>query len=204
MLSDRTLFILLLFSSVLNLVSVISWSRRSSRQGAKSLPRKYSCKGYDYPELLPLPHEPQLISLLMEEMVHYMPLGATSDAELLSLSTPGFDSERLGPDDRTLVVTMFHELHFLRMLNLASTPNITTLPHVTHCLNYLRQSILCSPDLALEPGDIEESDFEVDRTHGVHECKDWAPIYHFVAQNYDMWSDKTGYKASRKDLVEDV
>lgn len=123
--------------------------------------------------------------------MHYTPLWAPSDAELLSLSTPG--SERLGPDDRILVATMFHELRSLRMLNLAVTPNITSLPHATHCLNHLRQSILCSPDLALEPGDIEESDFEVDRTHGVHECKDWAPIYHSVAQNYDMWSDKTGY-----------
>lgn len=150
-------------------------------------------KGHDYPELLPLPQDPQLIALLLEETVHYTPLGATSDAEWLSLATPGFGYVRLGPEDRTFVVTMFHELHCLRMLNLAFTPNITSLPHATHCLNYLRQSILCSPDLALEPGDFEESDFEVDRTHGVHECKDWVPIYHFVAQNYDMWSDKTGY-----------
>lgn len=152
-------------------------------------------KGHDYPELLPLPHEPQRISLLMEETVHYTPLGSATDAEWLSLSTPGFGYVRLGPENRTFVVTMFHELHCLRMLNLAFAPNMTSFPHVKHCLNYLRQGILCSPDLALEPGDFEEKDLEVERTHGVHECKDWPPIYNFVAQNYDGWSKEAGYGA---------
>lgn len=131
----------------------------------------------------------------MEETVHYTPLGSATDAEWLSLSTPGFGYVRLGPENRTFVVTMFHELHCLRMLNLAFAPNMTSFPHVKHCLNYLRQGILCSPDLALEPGDFEEKDLEVERTHGVHECKDWPPIYNFVAQNYDGWSKDAGYGA---------
>ncbi len=81
------------------------------------------------------------------------------------------------------------------MLNLAFAPNMTSFPHVKHCLNYLRQGILCSPDLALEPGDFEMQDFEVERTLGVHECKDWAPIYDFVARNYEVWSNETEYGA---------
>ncbi|OSC96431.1 hypothetical protein PYCCODRAFT_1472646 [Trametes coccinea BRFM310] len=156
-------------------------------------------KGHDYPELLPLPHEVQTVLVPMDETVHYPAIGAPSDAEWLALTTPGFGYIRLGPEDRTFVVSMFHELHCLRMLNLAfNGPNYTSFAPVKHCLNYLRQNILCTPNLALEPGDFETKDFDVDRTHGVHECKNWDQIYEFVASNYDSFTNRTGYTYTPK------
>ena len=55
--------------------------------------------------------------------------------------------------------------------------------HVWHCLNYIRQNVLCSPDLSLEPGDFEERNFEVDRNNGIHVCRDWDQIYRFMNDN---------------------
>ncbi len=111
-----------------------------------------------------------------EETVHYHPLGERSEGAWLSLASPGYGYVRLGPDDRTFVTSMFHEIHCLRMLNRAFSKMYGATPaHLKHCLNYIRQNILCSPDLTLEPGDFEQRDFEVERTSGVHMCKDWTP-----------------------------
>ena len=130
----------------------------------------------------------------MEETVHYQPLGEASDEEWLSLTSAGYGYVRLGSEDRTFMVTMFHELHCLRMLNRAFTKSQGATPeHIRHCLNYIRHSILCSPDLTLEPGDFAEKDFTVERTGGVHTCKDWGYIYRFMDDNYHAWRKRTGY-----------
>ncbi|KAI0815992.1 hypothetical protein BC628DRAFT_1406562 [Trametes gibbosa] len=193
MFSDKLTILLLLFASALGLVHVVLWSAQSSRvlHVSKPSPRNYSYKAHDRPELFPLPQEPAVVYQVLEESVHYLPLGEASDAQWLSLGRPGFGYVRLGPDDRTFVVSMYHELHCLRMINLAFSPGAVSLAHVKHCFNYLRQNILCTPDLALEWGDFETKDFDVERTHGVHECKDWAQIYSAVTDNYEAWQGRT-------------
>ena len=80
-------------------------------------------------------------------------------------------------------------MHCLRMINRAFTKSTgATLPHLWHCLNYLRQSILCSPDLTLEPGDFEQRDFEVERGNGLHVCNNWDQVYQMLDENILDWN----------------
>ena len=130
----------------------------------------------------------------MEESVHYPPLGEPTEEEWLSIASPSYGYVRLGPEDRTFVVSMYHVLHCLRMLNRAfSKLPGATVGHIKHCLNYIRQGILCQPDLTLEPGNFEDRDFSVERIGGTHMCRDWEHVYKFVDQNYDVWTNKTGW-----------
>ncbi|KAI0775096.1 hypothetical protein BD413DRAFT_603095 [Trametes elegans] len=194
----------LLCAGVLNLLNVALWwrqtttTRGSQRDYCKlkflhCVPNAF--KGHDYPEVYPFPHEVPLVPVTLEETVHYLPLGVPSDTRYLALTTSSFGYIRLGPENRTLDVSMFHALHCVRMLNLAfSRPDFVDVGHAKHCLNYIRQDTLCQPDLALEPGDFEEKDLDVERAHGVHQCKDWGVIYHAVEHNYETWSKGTGYE----------
>ncbi|KZT04599.1 uncharacterized protein LAESUDRAFT_760894 [Laetiporus sulphureus 93-53] len=80
----------------------------------------YAYKAHDYPMTLP-PSTPGLpaVFLPVEESVHYPLLGDASDDAWYALTnwTNGFVV--LGPEERLFAITMFHELHCLRILNLA-------------------------------------------------------------------------------------
>lgn len=56
-----------------------------------------------------------------------------------------------------------------------------------YCLNYLRQMILCSPDLTLEPADALWRSHDVERSGGTHTCLDWRLVYEAMAQNWEEW-----------------
>ena len=158
--------------------------------------------GHDFPESLPLPDlgsASLIIPVHDEETVHYPLLGNASDDEWSSLNSEGFGYVRLGEDHRLFMVTMYHELHCLRVLNLAfSKSPIASPDHIQHCLNYLRQGALCSPDLSLDPGNFEEKDFMVERTGAVHMCKNWEAVYEFMGQNIKDWLRGKNERGRRK------
>ncbi|TBU51887.1 hypothetical protein BD310DRAFT_941356 [Dichomitus squalens] len=183
---DKAVFLLLLgFGNLLYII----WIGRHLRNNHTNLHQQpYSYRGHDYPEFLPLP-QLEDVYVVMEETVHYLPLGEKSEEAWHSLVPAGDGYVRLGPDNRTFTTTMFHELHCLRMINRAfSRSPSMTMDHLRHCLNYIRQGILCSPDLGLEPGKFEEKDYEVERTTGIHICRNWDIIYDYMDANYASWS----------------
>ncbi|KAH9902684.1 hypothetical protein C8Q73DRAFT_785333 [Cubamyces lactineus] len=195
----------LLAASTVNLVHISLWLRDASQRPQISPGREFSYKGHDYPELFPVSEGIPKVLVAMEETVHYPPLGGRSDAEWLSMAMPSFGYVRLGPENRTFSLSMFHQLHCLRMINLGlarDQSSIMNLGHMKHCLNYLRQNALCTPDLALEPGEFEQKDFVVERTHGVHECNDWETIFRLHTQNYKKWSKETGYEYTPPHIYE--
>lgn len=87
---------------------------------------------------------------------------------------------------------MFHQLRCLNVLHLelirpsrfeSHAPNE---PLVKHCLNYLRQMILCRSDLYLENVRDPIGPHAVDVTH-VGTCKDWRKVYDAAAsQQHDQ------------------
>ena len=155
--------------------------------------RKLAYRGHDFPRTFPLPTpELPLVSLTAEESVHYQLMGLQSDDEWFSLASADYGYVRLGPEDRMFVITMFHELHCLRVLNMAfGKAPLATPEHIRHCLGYLRQGVLCAPDLTLEPGNFEDRDFEVDRTGATHTCRDWSVVYPIADENYYAWTNRT-------------
>ncbi|PCH39114.1 hypothetical protein WOLCODRAFT_85109 [Wolfiporia cocos MD-104 SS10] len=148
-------------------------------------------QGHDHPQTLPLA-DIDLVALTVEESVHYPLSGSDSDDEWNSLSSEGYGYVRLGLNNRLFIVTMFHELHCLRMLNFAfGGDRVATPEHIRHCLGYLKEGILCSPDLTIEPGNFEERDFEVERTGATHICRDWSAVYPVMSENYRSWKHST-------------
>lgn len=64
---------------------------------------------------------------------------------------------------------------------------IATIPHLQHCMNYIRQMVLCGADLTLEP----EGDDRGEATGvGVtHTCRDWTTVYDTINDNYAKWTE---------------
>ena len=127
--------------------------------------------------------------MVVEESVHYPITDPEAMDEWLYNSPFGMGSVRLGPNNRGFFISMFHELHCLRLMRtaLASTPKPSLIDHSFHCLNYLRESALCTSDTTLEPGDFMQRDFTVDRLGATHICRDWDAIYEDVRINWVEW-----------------
>lgn len=124
--------------------------------------------------------------MLAQESAHFDINSPASAEEWNSLTPPGAGYVHLGPENRPFTISMFHQLHCLRTL---STWNSG---HMQHCLNYLRQMILCNPDLTLEPADILDRDFETERVGSEHVCRDWSALYNEVIDNWETWHAESG------------
>ncbi|KXN87294.1 hypothetical protein AN958_08983, partial [Leucoagaricus sp. SymC.cos] len=150
-------------------------------------------QGHDFPNILPLPTPTfeRTFPVIAEETVHYALHGNGSDDEWSSLTPDGHNFVRLGEDQRLFVLTMFHEMHCLDVLHKAFRKDPLASPgHIHHCLNYLRQGALCSPDLSLEPGNFEEKDFSVERAGATHVCRDWEIVYEAMSKSMSRWMTK--------------
>ncbi len=144
--------------------------------------------GDDYPEHWPLPHTDP-VALVVEDSAHYPILGPDAREEWASSTPKGFGYVRLGPEHRAFSVSMFHEYHCMRVLRdgLAGNYRPQTVTHIGHCLVYLREMILCAPDLTLEPYDPLDRDFAAERVGAAHVCNDWRQAYDGSSDNWDDW-----------------
>jgi len=96
------------------------------------------------------------------------------------------DSQTIGPEPYT--VTLFHQFRCLdiirdsiNQLSLESTP-VSTMTR--HCMNYLRQTILCQPNLRLESA--KTSGGVAARTYDAV-CRDWTPLYEEAERNHQAY-----------------
>ena len=56
-----------------------------------------------------------------------------------------------------------------------------------HCLNYMKQSIMCRGDTHLEPMQYPNHHDPIDK-EGIYECKDWGAVYHEVKRTQDEYA----------------
>ncbi|KAI9064931.1 hypothetical protein FKP32DRAFT_1568900 [Trametes sanguinea] len=145
-------------------------------------------EGNDFPESWPLPSTPP-VALVVENPVHYSVTGLDAQEEWAASNPKGFGYIRLGSEYRAFAVSMFHQLHCLRLFRsaLAGDHREPTEMHFGHCLVYLRQLILCDADLTLEPYDILHRDYNVKQDHSIHVCRDWEQVYDAMAGNWENW-----------------
>ncbi|KAI0371488.1 hypothetical protein BV20DRAFT_941747 [Pilatotrama ljubarskyi] len=150
----------------------------------------YTYIGDAFPEVLPLPSA-RPVALVVEDPAHYSISGLDAREEWAANTPKGYSYVRLGPEYRTFAVSMFHELHCLRLMRsaLAGDHRPATDGHFGHCLIYLRQLILCNPDLTLEPPDVMDHDYDVKQDGSTHICQDWRQVYDAMASNWDQWVD---------------
>ncbi|TFK41685.1 hypothetical protein BDQ12DRAFT_392738 [Crucibulum laeve] len=160
----------------------------------------------DYPNALPL-DLPQA-ALTIENSHHYALNAPSSDAEYLSMYPGQLGFLRLGPNKRFFGIAMYHQLHCLDSLRQAiihgpdwmhhsrrammggADPlgKRDQVPHADHCLNYLRQTILCSADMTLEPELVLGSQDVGEGLAVTHVCKDWSAVHDFAEKNWEEWN----------------
>ena len=141
--------------------------------------------------------------LTLEDSRHYALDNPESDAEYVSLY-PGdnLGFVHLGPNKRFFGLSMFHQIHCLDSLRKAilglthdhRDMEAGELGHTHHCLNYLRQTILCSADVTLEPETPEGSQDVGEGLAVTHVCRDWGKVYDFVRRNeaeWEVWKNGT-------------
>ncbi|EQB48480.1 Oxidase ustYa [Colletotrichum fructicola] len=127
----------------------------------------------------------------------YVPPNATefmSDATLSqwrSLLPVGSGWKWVG-NDPFFTTSMTHQLHCIFMMgNIFSgltTNNMDKVPtdyvsHYFHCVDYLRQAVMCSGDVALEPHEITDSDDNGPQDgswNGQHVCKDYSQVMKYL------------------------
>ncbi|KAJ7119451.1 hypothetical protein C8R44DRAFT_624545, partial [Mycena epipterygia] len=140
----------------------------------------------DFPPTFPA-GELEHVRMFIEDTVHFQ---MEADAEWDSLS-PGDGLVYIGDDHQPFTPSMFHQLRCLNIIRRAvidleasgtnETVQLTDLGH--HCVNYLRQMVLCRGDLAL------------DRVLGkpypnifpdTYQCRNWSAVYREVEKNQRM------------------
>ncbi|KAK0484865.1 hypothetical protein IW261DRAFT_1459157 [Armillaria novae-zelandiae] len=107
------------------------------------------------------------------------------------LKAMNFGRVRLGPENRVFTPVHYHEMHCVRILHIALlNPAHEGMPkHVKHCLNYLRQWLLCEATDTVEKGDFLEIDYEsdADRVGETRICQDWERVYADMDGNHERW-----------------
>ncbi|TFK55501.1 hypothetical protein OE88DRAFT_627480 [Heliocybe sulcata] len=129
-----------------------------------------------------------------EDSVHYDVDTPAGIAEWNATLPSGGAVVHLGQSFRPFTLSLFHQLRCLNIVRdwltsgrpggaLEEERPKADLPLARHCMNYLRQMVLCRADLTLEP---VRSPTGAARTVSevLHKCHDWAPIYEEAERNY--------------------
>jgi hypothetical protein len=132
------------------------------------------------------------VQLTFENTIHYGFDTELGDAEWNKTLPSGGAVLHLGPDFRPYTLGVFHEIRCLNIIRKAlvdyyadesANARIRDPKKVHHCMNYLRQMVLCRADLKLEwvraPRGNHVTVWEV-----THTCKDWTAIYDAAEGNY--------------------
>lgn len=98
--------------------------------------------GDDFPELYPVSNT-RKVAMLVEEARSYPISGVDAQERWATSSPKGFGYARLGAEHRTFAVSMFHQLHCVRLMRSALSGNYGPYArgHMQHCLNYIRQYV---------------------------------------------------------------
>ena len=134
----------------------------------------------------------------IEPTKHYQLSGYNADAEWAALA-PNNGILYLGPHRQPFSISLFHQL---RCLDIIRRDVAETLPQEEsrlsrHCLNYMRQMVLCSTDLAVDP--VMGRELEAEVRAETNQCVDWRHVYQTLEENqreYIKWVE-----ASRTNVV---
>lgn len=140
----------------------------------------------DYPAELSL--AVPIVGMVLESTEpHY---AMKSDADWKSMyPLPGMGFTPLGPNNRTFMVSMYHQLHCLDVIRVGFVVNGSNAYHHTeHCLRYLRQILLCKADTTLEDADGLRTTEDGRILRGasglgmVHRCRDWTKVKSYLEE----------------------
>ncbi|KAJ7143528.1 hypothetical protein C8R43DRAFT_953969 [Mycena crocata] len=143
----------------------------------------FNYQGDDYPHQLPL-HIPS-VALAIKDSDRYglSDFNAYADWRTTDLFPRSNGFVELGPEG----VAMFHQMHCLQRIRTAIVQGDPG-HHTRHCLNLLRQTVLCASDTTLDPMNSPKG---TDGLGIVHVCRDWQKVYDFVEENQMKYMNLT-------------
>ncbi|KAI0077300.1 hypothetical protein K474DRAFT_1596295, partial [Panus rudis PR-1116 ss-1] len=147
--------------------------------------------GDDYPQTWPI--ERPTVLMASDASRRYQFNTSDGIAEWKSL-VPGDGVVYLGKEQRPFGVSMMHQLGCLDVLReeivrpreesrLSGSENDgSNMALARHCLNYIKQMMLCRADSQLEPFWYNNNHGPVD-LYGFYECKDWTAVHQAIKLN---------------------
>ncbi|KAF8513316.1 hypothetical protein BU17DRAFT_53316 [Hysterangium stoloniferum] len=135
----------------------------------------------DYPETWPIKLEQVLGAF--DNSIRYHLVSSEGDEEWSSL-VPGDGIIYLGTTREPFMVSMIHQLSCLNIVrkHIVSQDRERTQGLARHCLNYIRQMVVCRNDANLEPFQYFSNINPVDLS-GIWECKEWEAVYDEIEKN---------------------
>lgn len=133
------------------------------------------------------------IYLNVENTIHYQLNSSTTDAEWAAMIPPNGGIVYVGPTRQPFMPSIFHQLRCLNIIRQTyvakegASDELQSLSR--HCMNYLRQMIMCRANLRLEPVVDPFGAHAVD-PWGKLTCKDWRAVYAAHERNrrdYGIW-----------------
>ena len=96
----------------------------------------------------------------------------------------------LGPAREPFLVSMLHQLRCLDVLRdqLSKPLAERTEQPARHCINYVREMILCRGDTNLDPYQYPSNIHPVE-AHPVRRCLDWRAVYEAVEENQREYAE---------------
>ncbi|KAK0493258.1 hypothetical protein EDD18DRAFT_1256983 [Armillaria luteobubalina] len=164
----------------------------------------YTYTGSSIPLLHPMTGRLPLVSLTLQETTHFSwnSVDNATHAEFETLfHYPSLSY--LGGNHRMTILSWFHNIHCIAQIRAAlvnHSDEIATPEHFSHCLQYLRQTLLCCASDMLEKGDFMERDFTVDRVGSDLVCYDWEEALDALdmeRKEFERWKMsglKSGYR----------
>jgi hypothetical protein len=139
----------------------------------------------------------------IESTKHYQLSGYNADGEWAALA-PNNGALYLGSHRQPFSISLFHQL---RCLDIIRRDVAEVLPQEEsrlsrHCLNYMRQMVLCRADLAVDP--VMGRELEAEVRAETNQCVDWRRVYQKLEENqreYAKWVEASPAPV-RNDVVQ--
>ncbi|KAL1737092.1 hypothetical protein EV714DRAFT_265904 [Schizophyllum commune] len=155
-------------------------------------------RGWDYPETWDIgPLED--VHMPYENTVHYALDTPAGIEQWKTMLPPGGGMLYLGPDKRPFSISVFHQLRCLDILreelvvqfqHADEPPPEKQSPLVNHCMNYIRQTVLCRADLTMES--IRGLNYSTSTVSDVtHVCQDHTTIFRAAEENWKEYQRTT-------------
>ena len=135
----------------------------------------------------------------IEPTKHYQLSGHDADAEWAALA-PNNGIIHLGSQRRPYSISLFHQL---RCLDIIRRDIVGSLPPEgsklsRHCLNYMRQMVLCRADLAVDP--VLGREFKADVRAETNQCVDWRRVYQELEKNQQQYAQGSVHRGTSEQV----
>ena len=148
--------------------------------------------GHDYPQEWPI--ERPFVRMAAQHSSHFQLDTPDGAAEWRSI-VPGDGLVYLGEHKQPYTVSMMHQLRCLDIIREDMLRGRGEDPSALskHCLNYIKQMVLCRGDTQLEPFQYPNH-IDPINTDQVYECRDWSAVYDKVKESqadFARWLDSS-------------